>query len=715
MRAARPILLVLALAIPPCLPAQATPDGAEAAPEVEAVELYGVRALDHALVRSVLATRATECRSPLYALFCAAGDWSWGEGRAFLDTAAVRRDEETLRDTYALWGYPDASARGEVDTLPDGDVRVRFVIAEGEPLRVRRVVVRGAEALPGAADEPLPIGPGDVYALPRIQAAQRRLARRFGEAGHAFVQVEAPPQPVAAGEADVVLQVTPGPVAVFGPTTFRAEPPLESDDLRRRLPYRPGQRFSPARLERAADRLYGLPIVDSVDIRPGPVTWSDSVVETAIAVGAGRPALYQVEGVLSSSRCAGVEGFVSHRHPFGAPRVLTVSAGASNLFASELCGRDEEGRFQAPAYFVRASLAEPVGRSSWLQLEAGFTRETEARAYARRGWRARVGYARELGRGVTGTVAFAPERSDNEAGGPFFCALYGVCAGEEDALRDGSSTLAPVEARVDWEVPGGRAALGPPTPGPAWLAPDRPRWIPFASASVLAAGGGTGSEHAFARAELRASLTRLVGRRVQIGGRARIGALAGADEPLPPQLRLFGGGPQGVRGVPVNLLGPRILQLRDTLACGAVPECEGARLGPEDVLLRAAGGDLLLETGIEARWWVSSGVQLAAFVDYGAVRSRGGEDGPLAGTRTETVATRGVGVLALSPLGPLRLDVAYDPSPARRDPVLVWDEAADGYRFAGFATYDPFAFDDADGWTRFRRRIQLQISSGAPF
>jgi outer membrane protein assembly factor BamA len=202
---------------------------------------------------------------------------------------------------------------------------------------------------------------------------------------------------------------------------------------------------------------------------------------------------------------------------------------------------------------------------------------------------------------------------------------------------------------------------------------------------------------------------------VQVGARARLGALTGADEPLPPQLRLFGGGPRGVRGVPVNLLGPRILQLRDAGACGAVPDCEGVRLDPGDVLPRAAGGDLLLETGIEARWWISSAVQLAAFVDYGSVRSRGGDAGALAGTRTESVATPGIGILALSPLGPLRLDVAYNPSPARRYPVLVRDDGADGYRFAGFALYDPFTYDDPDAWTQLRRRLQFQISSGAPF
>ncbi|HEX2079391.1 MAG TPA: POTRA domain-containing protein [Longimicrobium sp.] len=677
---------------------------------VEDVEFSGVRALEPALLRAVIETRESRCASPFYAPFCLLGDADRAERRTFLDPAALSRDEEAIRRTYATWGYPSATVRAAVDTLADGDVRVRFTVTEGAPVRVRSVVLRGAEALPSLTAADLPVRAGDVYALPRIQAAQRLVARRFGERGHAFVRVDAPPQPVEGGVADVVLEVAPGPVAVFGPTVVRAEPPLESDHVRRRLPYRPGQRFSPALLEHTAERLYDLPIVDSVDVRPAPVTWSDSVVETAITVGTGRAGRYEVRGVVGSSRCVGAEGFITHAHAFGAPRVLTLSASAANLLASELCGRDETGEFREPAYTVSASLAQPVGRASWLLLEGSFLRETLPGAYVRRGWQARVGVARELARGVDGTLAFAPERGDAAAAGAFFCGVYGECgaAGRgEDAYL-----LTPVEARLEWAPPNARAALGPPSPGPAWLAPERPRWVPALTLSVSAAGTPTGSDHAFARAMLEGSATRLVGRRVQVGARARLGMLSGADTPQPPQLRLFGGGPRGVRGVPANLLGPRILVARDTTFQCHDPEiC--AVLGPEDVFVRAAGGNVLVEASVEARVWATRGLQLAAFVDAGAVRARGDPDGPL-GTRTESIVTPGIGVLALTPAGPIRVDLAYNPSPARDYPLLARN--ADGtYLLLGTARYDPYTFDGADGWTEFRRRLQLQLSMGTPF
>lgn len=701
--------LVVLIAFVVSAPAPGRAQGADSA-AVEDLEFVGVRALDPALLRAAIETRESTCASPFYSVFCALGDADWAERRAYLDPATLPRDEEAIRRTYFTWGYSAATARASVDTLPDGDVRVRFDVAEGAPLRVRGVVLRGAEAIPALTAADLPVRPGDVYALPRIQAAQRLVARRFGERGHAFVRVDAPPQPVEGGAADVVLEVTPGPVAVFGPTNVTAERPLESDDVRRRLPWRAGQRFSPALLEHAAERLYDLPIVDSVDVRPGAVTWSDSVVETSIAAGTGRAGRYELRGVVGSSRCVGAEGFVTHAHAFGAPRVLTLSASASNLLASELCGRDETGEFREPAFTVRAALAQPVGRASWLLLEGALLRETAPGAYVRRGWQARVGAARELARGVDATLAFAPERGDATAASAFLCALHGECG--TAAAREDAYLLAPVEAGLDWAPPNARAALGPPSPGPAWLAPDRPRWVPSLSLAVSAAGAPTGSDYAFARAVLEGSATRLVGTRVQIGARARLGAVAG-DERLPPQLRLFGGGPRGVRGVPANLLGPRMLIARDTVdvLCDDTAIC--APLGRQDVFVRGVGGDLLMEASVEARLWATRGVQLAAFVDAGAVRARGDAASAL-GTRTESIITPGVGVLALTPAGPIRVDLAYNPSPARTYPLLARNP--DGsYRLLGTALYDPFTYDDPDAWTEFRRRLQLQLSIGTQF
>lgn len=666
------VLVLLALAAP--LPAQPDPPPPTDAPRVARVAFSGASEVDERLLRAAIETR---------------------RGTA-LDTAALRRDEEALRRVYAAWGYPDAAVRADVEALDARRVRVRFGVAEGAPVRVGSVQIRAPSGDAPIAAAELPIGPGDVYAVPRIEAAQRRLARAYAERGHAFVQVRVPVQPVADGHADLVLEVVPGPVARFGPTVLRSEPPLRTDAARGRLPFRAGERFHPGRLEHAAERLYALPIVDSVAIRPGPVEWAPDVVETEIAVGTGRAGSYEVRGIASSSTCIGFEGFVSHRHAFGAPRVLTVSAGTTNLFASEVCGADEEGAFQQPGYHLRTRLAQPVGRASWLLLEGAYLREAVAGAYVRTGWQARAGGARELARGLEAGLALAPERTDPVGAGALFCALYGACA-----AAPGPSLLVPVEASLAWERPAWRAALGPPPPGPAWMHPERPRWVPGAALSLAGGGGPTGSDHAFLRALGEASLTRVAGR-LQLGGRLRAGALAGASGTLPAQLRLFGGGPRGVRGAPANQLGPRILVLRE----GEAAPVGDAPVDPATIRARAAGGDLLLEASVEGRVWATRWAQLAAFVDYGALRSRGGDAGPLAGTRAESLLSPGLGILAITPAGPIRLDVAYDPSPAREYPLLRAVEGG-GYELLRFVRWDPY-----EG---FRDRLRLQIGMGLPF
>jgi outer membrane translocation and assembly module TamA len=96
---------------------------------------------------------------------------------------------------------------------------------------------------------------------------------------------------------------------------------------------------------------------------------------------------------------------------------------------------------------------------------------------------------------------------------------------------------------------------------------------------------------------------------------------------------------------------------------------------------------------VEARVWATGRIQLAAFVDFGAVLS----DSPL-GSRTETLVTPGLGIGLVTPFAPVRLDVAYNPSPARSYPLLARDPGGNGYIPLGSVTYEP------------PRRLQLQFS-----
>jgi outer membrane protein assembly factor BamA len=719
MRAPSSLVLVLCLAALSLVPALASAQETRA--EVEDVEMEGVEALDERRVRLILETRESTCRSPLLFLLCAVGA---GERRAYLDSAAVRRDEARIDSLYDAWGYPDAAASAEIAPLGGGGVRVRFRVSEGAPLVVRSVAVRGLEALPEPVDVGvLPLREGDPYAIPRLEAAQQQVAAALAEEGYAFAQVAVSGGvDAAARAADVVLEVTPGRVAVFGETAaVRAQAPLDEDVVRERLAYRAGERFSPAALRRTAERLHDLPVVQEVRIEPVAAAPGDTAVRTVVSVARGKLGAWQAVGTVSTSSCLGGTMWWEHRHLLGAPRVFSLTGGGSNLGAGTLCPNQEGDEFEELGWFARAELREPVAPETWLVLNAEYSRETAPGAYVRRGVRGRAALAGRLGAGLTGLFGYAPERTENEAGGPFFCALYGACAGAELASLTGERTLAPLEASLGWSPPGARRTrLGPVPAESAWAATAGPRWIYQARATVSGGAGFTGSEVEFGRALVEGSVARLLGARTEAAFRARAGALSGGDERLPPQLRLFGGGPLGVRGVPANRLGPRVLLLRDDAAgsfgCdpGADP-CPPFRVDPDDVIVRALGGEALVEAGVEARWWASRKLQLAAFVDAGAVWT-GADDGVPAGlTTSESVVTPGIGALVVSPVGPVRLDVAYNPSPARIYPLLERDENTGEYTVVGRARWDPYSHDGAGGWKEFRRRLQLQVSLGQTF
>jgi outer membrane protein assembly factor BamA len=385
--------------------------GSTRGPEVRSVEVVGAGAVEPEVILRVLATRASRCRSPLLVPACALGI----DGailRSYLDEAELRADEERLQALHLSFGYPAARVNAEVNRLPRGGVAVRFITWPGEPLIVRSVQIRGLEDLPDRVELPsLPIVPGDRLGLGPLETAQRIIAGRLAADGYAFAQVGVPGSiPEAGGPYDLVLEVRPGPLAVFGTTTFHVQSPLTASDAREYLAYESGERFSPAALERTVERLYRVPIVERVQVQPAPSEEGDNRVDIDIFVTTGEPRGLQLEGAISSSACvAGVTGWTD-RYFLDRPRTVSVSAGASNLLVEPLrrfpCAGAGQDDFAKPDYFLRGDLTQPLGPDTWMNIGGGFSRESSPRAYIQSGVIARVSLVHELRRGLDVVVAY---------------------------------------------------------------------------------------------------------------------------------------------------------------------------------------------------------------------------------------------------------------------------------------------------------------------
>jgi len=715
----RPILPPFPLV---ALLAAASPLGAQTrAVQVRDIDVHGVHALGESQVRAVIQTPEPRCRSVFYTPACALGI-AGTRTRAPLDTVQVREDVARIDSLYQAWGYLDVRTTPRITPSGNG-VRVAFDVAEGEPVRVRTITVQGFEAVqPPIARPALVLRPGDPYSIPLLQASERRLANAAAERGYAFASVEASGSvDRAAHLADVVLTVVPGPVAVFGTTAVAAEPPLRERDVRSRLAYEPGERFSPSRVRRTRERLYGLPIVQEARVEPVPATEpGDTTVNLRVGVTPTRVGAFQLEGIASSTSCIGAQGYASTRYAFGAPRVITVSAGGSNLLNAQLrgfpCTGGAGGEFSQPDWFVSGEWREPVGAETWLLVSAAVRRESSPRAYARRGVDGRLALARHVATGVDVIAGIRPERGNSESDEAFFCGVYGACTAGELAPLTAPTTIIPGELEISWQPPGARRTTFGPVEGPAWDV-AAPLWYYGARLSLSGAPAGAGSDGGYGRAVAQGNVARRLGARIEIAARARIGVLTGGRGELPPHLRLFGGGPLGVRGVPANLLGPRLLEADTTrlpAGCTLVAGgCDGVRVGDDTVSVRSTGGTALVESSAEARWWAARRVMLAAFVDWGAVRAEPLAGAPAAVRRGESLVTPGVGVQVVTSFGPVRVDAAYDPSPARSYPLLARDPSGSGYLFLGNAVYDPYG--GATGWSAFRRRLQLQLTLGGTF
>jgi outer membrane protein insertion porin family len=137
---------------------------------------------------------------------------------------------------------------------------------------------------------------------------------------------------------------------------------------------------------------------------------------------------------------------------------------------------------------------------------------------------------------------------------------------------------------------------------------------------------------------------------------------------IPPEQRFYAGGPNDVRGFERNELGAVVYVVSKGEVDSAATEMRD--IDADRVTVAATGGNTLAVGNVELRVpspVFSSRLRLAAFVDAGGVWERG------SGNPAVIRVTPGVGVRLGTPLGPARLDVAYNPYKLQAGPLFQFD------------------------------------------
>ncbi|HSG08418.1 MAG TPA: BamA/TamA family outer membrane protein [Longimicrobiales bacterium] len=669
MRSPSPLLRATATALSLLSVISAGPLQGQARPEVASVGFQGNRAFPSDSLAWAIVTRGTECRSVVFAPFCWAGA-EFAIRRAYLPRTEFPLDQLRLQVWYQRRGYREASIDTATVVGADGRVGVTFTINEGRPVLVDSIAYVGVEDLvtPDLFRN-LPLKVGDPLSAIAADATRDTLSNRLANLGYARVEVlrsffipNADPY-----AAQMTYDIAPGPRSRYGHVSVAGNANLSESTVLRTLQFRGGDVYRLGQIRDAQARLFGLEIIRSATVVPDFQSGPDSVIPVNVTVVEGDPHRVRSGAGWSTSECLNVESRWVSRNFMGGGRRVQVRGRVANILARDfqdlLCPQSGKGVFASLNWLASVDFAQPWVFSTRNAFQASLYAERQSvpEAFVRKAVGLSFALTRSIGPRTPLTLAYRPDLSRLEAAELLFCTSFLVCTPGDIAILQGANWLAPVGLNFTRDATNNllNASRG------YSMVLDLEHAEPW-----------TGSDFAYTRLQGEFARYAQVTSQTVLAGRVRAGWVhAGAFGQLlsnrpsvdivHPQKRFFAGGANSVRGYAQGRLGPQVLfarlpSLLDVEGVACTPEsildlsCDATALGDSGFQSRPIGGTRVLEGNLEARFSLGSAFQGAVFTDVGQVW---GDQAPV--SLSSLRVTPGFGVRYLSPIGPLRVDVAY--------------------------------------------------------
>ena len=677
----RPVLVALAALL------WAAP-GAGQRIEVRDLRFEGAEPFTPAELASAIATTATTCRNPVYEIFlCPLGI---GVEKAYLSAGSLEADALRLKVYYYERGFRDAGIHVDTTRIEDG-VDVTFRIRPGQPVRVARIDLQGAPN--GISTDPLPIAVGAPFDVVAYEATRDTLLGRLRGSGYARARVLVGyrierDDPHAA---DLSYSVVPGRPMRFG--AIRVEGTVETSPalVHRMLTFSEGELYDRDALLQSQRNLYGLQIFRHAVVDADIGTPSDSLIPVTIRVAEGNMRRVRAGAGANNVECGTVEGRWTSRNFLGDGRRLSATGRLGNLLIDDCAFLVDERytSYDDLTGVINLDFSQPwfFGPRNNIGIGLFAERRNVPEVFVRSAAGGYVAVGRSLGGDAALSLSYRPEiteLSTHQRGDLFFCVNFVGCTFQDVAVLRDPHTLSPVALSFSVDRTDGLFA---PSTGYTL------------QADLEHAGSYTLSEFAYTRllgegiAYLGEPGGVVLATRIRGGiGWAHSGGAGSATLGLNPQKRFFAGGPNSVRGFDQYRLGPTVLGIdavpylvRSGDPAGEAPSgagcsarevndlsCDVAGLAassPALFGLRPSGGEVLLEGNVEIRFplpILGGKLRGAAFVDAGQVwRTR--SDVSL----DEILATPGVGLRYYSPIGPIRVDAAFNPRGTQELRVLT--------------------------------------------
>ncbi|MQA89320.1 MAG: BamA/TamA family outer membrane protein [Gemmatimonas sp.] len=668
---------------------------------VRSVDFSGDIRVPEDSLRAIVQTRASRCRF-LFIPICL--PFGLGHQEYYLDLDQLAEDVSRIQLYHRDHGFYGALVAPDVESAEEDEVAVDFVIAPGSQVILQDLTVTGVDTIipPEGVEEITPLEAGEPFGRADFLTSADAIRRALFERGYAYADVLRNYSiDTIAGAAEAEFVVIPGPAVVVDTIIFAGNERLSDSALRRQMTFDEGELLRADELSSSQRNLYGLNMVSFASVRLAPDTLQvdQDPSEATVLVEVVEAAQYAVEAAVGFGTVDCIRGNAgwTNRNFLGGGRTLDVVGSVARVGVGDpadmgldesvcaalgeqgLLGITTVGAEDRLDYLLSFDMQQPslFGTQNQLALNLHSERVSEVEAYIRESTGGQVSLVRELEGSQTVISSTAQiARGRTLASPALLCVGFDTCGQQDlDLLRQSrwSNTLSLGVVR-DRQTTLGVTTRGYVLRGALdWSAP------------------AIGSDDDYLRALAEATYNFPLQPGWVLASNLRVGQflkgiLAPEEGYIPPERRFYAGGPNSVRGYSRNALGP--------ISYIVLPESN-------DTVSSATGGTQMLVASTELRMpspWLGDAVRLAAFVDAGTVTAPGADFISPEGIRI----TPGVGVRFLTPVGPFRLDVAYNPYQREAGRLYLVDDRI-GLILAQ-SSYRPPA---PTFWQRFRVQFAL--------
>jgi translocation and assembly module TamA len=606
------------------------------APVVRALRIEGNQAISSRQIKDKILTAKT-------------GWWPFAT-KQYFDPVSWEADLRRIVRLYETRGYYQARIAQEQAIPQPKGVNLEVKVDEGQVTKVGTFELRGLEALSEADREAalvkMPLKVGAPFDESDWDSAKSGIIPRLHDRGYAKATVEGEALvDVKTHLAAVTIVVHPGVRYHFGAIDVKTAPAPHVPPVfvweQARLAIHEGALYSDEALEEAQRRVFGMGVFGSVSVTAGTADEATAVLPVVVTVreapfrtlrlGAG----VVIDQIHEEARLI---GDWTHRNFLGGTRKLTIHAEAGwaflpNIYAVATNDQSVAAR-SGPVADLGATFEQPRlgGHPSLKQQSSIDLSRTIQETYDNLGGRLAAGVVWQPRARVSIFPAYHLE-VDYLNGSPINSAATApLTLGCQTTSGSCVVVLSYLEEVVTWDHRD---------------KPLEPRNGFYTSLSLQEGGGPLQGDFGYFRVlpDLRAYVSFLDDNALTFAARLQVGELWSISGESAVVIRFYGGGANSMRGFSERRLSP----LLQAPIPGAV--AVNGMVPTETVPI---GGNGMFMGSFEARYSVLDNVRVATFVDVGQVTTGLFEVSDLPGVLWAV----GVGLRYLTPIGPLRLDLA---------------------------------------------------------